>query len=341
MMLQHAQSFAQTADELADFERVGLDVVAVPEAYGFDAVSQLGYLAARTRTVTLLAAILPLYTRSPTLLAMTAAGLDLVSNGRFGLGLGASGPGVITGFHGIPFDAPLGRTREIIDICRAVWTRHPLEHSGRYYRVPGTGPGFSGRPLKLSDHPVRDRVPISVAAIGQKNVALVAEIGDGWQPIFFDPARASEIWGAALAEGASRRDPSLGPLEVMVQTTLGIGSLEAEAVCAMRAQLAFYIGGMGPRGQNFYNDLAVAYGYQDEATAIQDRYLSGDRAGAASIVPEALIRDLSVIGSADDVRERLAAFAAAGVGTLIVRPAGTDHRTRLAQIERLRALVDE
>src|SRR6266446_7041592 len=212
MFLSYAGGFAETVTDLADYERAGLDIVFVPEAYSFDAVSQLGFIAAKTDRLQIASGIFQLYSRTPTLTAMTAAGIDYVSGGRFTLGIGASGPQVIEGWHGVPYDAPIGRTREIIEICRKVWRRERLEYSGRYYTIPlppdqGTG---LGKPLKLINHPVRDRIPIMLAAIGPKNVALTAEIAEGWEPIFFHPEKAAEIWGPSLAEGKAKRDPALG-----------------------------------------------------------------------------------------------------------------------------------
>jgi F420-dependent oxidoreductase-like protein len=341
MMLKRADTFRQTADELVDYENAGLELVAVPEAYSFDAVSQLGYLAARTSRIALAAGILQIYTRTPALTAMTAAGLDHVSNGRFLLGLGASGPQVIEGFHGVRYDAPLGRTRELIEICRTVWRREPLRYDGRYYRIP-LPPHDSGTPsraLRLVDHPLRERIPISVAALGPRNVALTAEVAEGWQPVFLHPERAGEVWGASLREGMSKRDPDLGPLDVMVQAIAGIGAAEPAALAAARRELALYLGGMGTREHNFYNDLAVAYGFPEEAREVQTRYLGGDREGAAAAVPEALLRAVTLIGTPAEVAKQLGAFARAGVTTLLTRPVAADHAGRVAQIARLRELA--
>ena len=209
MSLNYAGGFAETVTELADYEKAGLGIVFVPEAYSFDAVSQLGYIAARTERLQIASGILQLYSRTPALTAMTAAGLDYVSGGRFTLGIGASGPQVIEGWHGVPYDAPVGRTRELIEICRMVWRRERLSYDGRYYQIPlppdrGTG---LGKPLKLINHPVRERIPIMVAAVGPKNVALTAELAEGWQPFFYLPEKAAEVWGGPLAEGMAKRDP--------------------------------------------------------------------------------------------------------------------------------------
>jgi len=341
MPINYAGGFSQTVEELADFEAAGLDIVSVAEAYSFDAVSQLGFIAARTSRLEIASGILQLYTRTPTLTAMTAAGLDFVSGGRFSLGLGASGPQVIEGFHGVVYDAPLGRTREAIEICRKVWRREPVIFDGAHYQVPlpeekGTG---LGKPLKLINRPVRDRIPVILAAIGPRNVALAAEIAEGWQPVFYHPERAADAWGASLAEGAAKRDPELGPLDVMASVAFAITEDPVPFLQGYRDQLALYIGGMGARGRNFYNDLARRYGYEEAATTIQDLYLSGRKAEAAAAVPDDLVRDTSLVGPLEYVRERVAAFAAAGVTTLHVTALAPTHEERVRSIERLRDLM--
>src|SRR5690348_11928269 len=260
----------------------------VSEVYTFDAVSQLGYLAAVTERVELMSAIFPIYSRTPALTAMTAAGLDYVSDGRFVLGLGASGPQVIEGWHGVPYDAPIGRTREVIEICRQVWRRERLSYEGRHYTLPlpaGQGTGL-GKALKLINHPVRDRIPIFVAALGPKNVEMAAELAEGWEPIWYYPEKAAEVWGEALAAGTAKRDPSLPPLEVMPATaSLAIGEDVTGLRELGRPMQALYIGGMGAKGRNFYNNLVVRYGYEAEAAAIQDAYLDGRKDEAAALVP--------------------------------------------------------
>ncbi|WP_019925793.1 LLM class F420-dependent oxidoreductase [Nocardia sp. BMG111209] len=339
--INYAGGFKEVAAEVADLERAGLDIVFVPEAYSFDAVSALGYLAARTDRVQLASGILQLYTRTPTLTAMSAAGLDYVSDGRFILGLGASGPQVIEGFHGVPYDAPIGRTREVVEICRRVWRRERLEFEGKYYRVPlpaerGTG---LGKPLKLINHPVRERIPVLLAALGPKNVELAAEIAEGWQPIFFLPERAQDVWGDALAAGRARRDPALGELEVFAGPALAIGEDVAPLLEFVKPHLALYIGGMGAKGKNFYHSLATKYGYGAEADRIQELYLDGKKEEAAKVVPDDLVRDVSLIGPAGFVKERVAAFAAAGVTVLNVVPMAATPADRVKLIEQLRELV--
>lgn len=340
MQLGYGGPFREAVERIAEFEKAGLDMVSVAEAYSFDAVSQLGYLAARTDRLEITSGILQIYSRTPTLTAMTAAGLDHVSDGRFTLGIGASGPQVVEGFHGVRYDAPIARTREIVEICRQVWRRERVEHHGRHYDIPlppdqGTG---LGKPLKLIDHPVRDRIPISIAGTGPRNVALAAEIAEGWEPIFFHPEKAGLAWGDALASGRALRDPTLGELDVCVGVPLAITEDPGPLLDAVRPQLALYIGGMGARGRNFYNDLARRYGYEAEATLIQDLYLDGHKDEAAAAVPDDLIRAVSLIGPDTVVRERVEALHAAGVTTLKIQPLAAEHTERLRAVERLREL---
>lgn len=342
LSINYAGGFAEVAAEIAEMERAGLDIVFVPEAYSFDAVSALGYLAAKTSRVELASGILQLYTRTPTLTAMTAAGLDYVSSGRFTLGLGASGPQVIEGFHGVRYDAPLGRTRELIEICRQVWRREKVTYDGKYYQIPlpadqGTG---LGKPLKLINHPVRDSIPIVLAAIGQKNVALAAELAQGWQPIHVYPEKIQAVWGDALAAGQARRDPELGALEVFASPALAIGDDVEPLLEFVRPTLALYIGGMGAKGKNFYHQLVTAYGFGPEADRIQELYLSGKKEEATRAVPDELVRAVSLIGPESYVKERIAAFAAAGVTTLNVAPLGADTAARVRLIEQVKALAD-
>jgi F420-dependent oxidoreductase-like protein len=341
MALNYAGGFKETAAELADFEKAGLDIVFVPEAYSYDAVSQLGYLAAVTERVELASGIMQLYSRTPTLTAMTAAGLDYVSEGRFSLGIGASGPQVIEGWHGVPYDAPVGRTRETIEICRAVWRREVLSYDGAYYQIPlppGQGTGL-GKALKLINHPVRDRIPIILAALGPKNVELAAELAEGWEPIFYYPEKAGEVWGSSLAAGRAKRDPTLPPLDVFAQTGLAIGEDVTGLIDLIRPVQALYIGGMGARGRNFYNNLAVRYGYGKEAAAIQDAYLAGRKDEAAALIPQDLLEHVSLIGPKSFVAERVAAMRESGVTTLNVAPMASTHAERVALIEQIKDLA--
>jgi F420-dependent oxidoreductase-like protein len=339
MMLGYAGGFSEAVDELADFERGGLDIVFVPEAYSFDAVSQLGFIAARTTRLEIASGILPIYSRTPALTAMTAAGLDFVSGGRFTLGLGTSGPQVIEGWHGVPYDAPVGRTRELVEICRMVWRRDRLDYQGKHYTLPYEGGTGLGKPLKLINHPVRERIPIVIAALGPKNVALAAEVAEGWQPIFYFPEKAAIAWDAPLAEGKARRDPALGTLDVIASAPLAIGDDVTGLRDLTRPVFALYIGGMGARGRNFYYDLACRFGYERDAGKIQEAYLAGRKDEAAALVPADLVEKTALIGPAGYVAERLEAFRESGVTTLNVTPLAATHAARLADIERVRALA--
>jgi len=342
MMLSYAGGFKAAAEEVIELEKAGLDVVWVPEAYSFDAVSQLGYLAAVTRRVELGSGILPIYSRTPALLAMTAAGLDFVSDGRFILGLGASGPQVIEGFHGVAYDRPLARTREIVDICRKVWRRELLTNAGIYDLPlpPGQGTGLA-KALKLINHPVRRQIPIYLASLGENNVELTAEVADGWLPMFYIPERAAEVWGRSLAAGLARRAADLGPLATVAGGMVGFVDDPAEASGILdlaRPMVALYVGGMGAKGRNFYNSLVCRYGFEVEADRVQELYLAGQRHRAAEAVPAALLRGTNLVGPEGYVRDRIAAFADAGVTTLNVIPMDAD-RVRL--IGRLRAICDD
>lgn len=339
MALSYSGGFKETVAELADYEKAGLDIVFVAEAYSFDAVSQMGYIAARTERLEIASGILPVYSRTPALLAMTAAGLDYVSDGRFTLGLGASGPQVIEGFHGVPYSAPLGRTREVIEIARKVWKRERLEYQGKHYTMPLQGGTGLGKPLKLINAPVRERIPIVIAAIGPKNVELAAELAEGWLPIFYMPEKAADVWGPSLAAGAARRAPELGGLDVIATAHLAIGDDVAGLLEFGRPMAALYIGGMGAKGKNFYNDLAVRYGYEKEAAEIQDLYLAGKKDEAAARVPHELLEKMSLIGSEGFVRDRLAAMRESGVTTINVTPIASTHEERVRLIEKVKELA--
>jgi F420-dependent oxidoreductase-like protein len=323
MTLNYAGGHEESARQAAELEKVGLDVVWVAEAYSFDAPSFMGYLAAKTERIGIGSAILPIYSRTPTLLAMTAAGVDALSGGRAILGLGASGPQVIEGFHGVPYDRPLGRTREIIEICRDVWARKaPLTHDGASYHIPlpaGQGTGL-GKPLKIINHPVRPRIPIWVAALGEKNVAMTAEVADGWLPIFFIPEKVKDVFGPSLSEGAAKRDPSLEPLQISAGGLFAIGE-ESEVAPVRelsRPMLALYIGGMGAREMNFHFDVFVRMGFESEATKIQDLYLDGHKEDAAAAVPTAMVEKIALIGPKAKIVDDLAAWQESIATSLLV-----------------------
>ena len=343
MQLQYAGGFKESAAQVADYERAGLDIVWVAEAYGFDAPSFMGYLAATTESITIASGILPIYTRTPTLIARTAAGIDAMTEGRSLLGLGASGPQVIEGFHGLAYDAPIGRTREIIQICRQVWKREaPLEHRGRYYEMPldpakGTG---LGKPLKIIAHPVRDEIPIFVASLGSKNVQMTAEVADGWLPIFYIPERARDVWGADLDAGFAKRGDDRGPLEVVAGGVVCITDDPGPVLDFGRGMAALYIGGMGAKGKNFYNQLACRYGYEAEAAEIQDLYLAGKKKEAAALVPDEFLELTNLVGPEGYVRERIEAFRESGVSILNIVPVTLDGSSPVELIEKVKAWAD-
>ena len=327
-------------DLVLEAERLGYDQVWCGESYGSDCVSPIAWVLARTTRIKAGTSIMQMQARTPACAAMTAMTLQALSNNRFLLGVGASGPQVIEGWHGVPYDAPIGRAREIIEICRMVWRRERLAYQGRYYQLPLEGGTGLGKPLKLINHPVRERIPIALAAIGPKNVALAAELAESWMPIFYLPEKAGQVWGAAVAEGSAKRDPSLGPLDVIAHAALAIGDDVTGLRDHGRPQLALYIGGMGARGRNFYNDLARRFGYEAEAKAIQDAYLDGRKAEAEALVPADLVERTSLIGPESYVRERLAAYREAGVTTLNLTPLAPTHEARVRLIEQVRAIAD-
>jgi F420-dependent oxidoreductase-like protein len=340
--LGYAGGFEEAVDEIVALEREGLDTVWVAEAYGFDGVSLMGYLAARTESVRIASGILPIYTRTPTLLAMTAAGVDALSGGRAMLGLGASGPQVIEGFHGVPYDAPVARIREIIEICRQVWKRQRVSYQGAKYTLPlpaeqGTG---LGKPLKLITQPVREEVPIAIAALGVKSVQQTAELADGWLPVFYLASKANERWGAALEAGRQKRDPARAPLEVFAGGGVGIGEGLEPLRDQGRPMTALYVGGMGARGKNFYNDVFASYGYEREAREIQDLYLSGKKAEAAAAVPKSFVEATTLIGPRAFVAERVAELKESGVTCLNVSLVGRTLADRIRTLEALREIAD-
>jgi F420-dependent oxidoreductase-like protein len=285
--------------------------------------------------VQIAAGILPIYTRTPSLIAMTAAGVDNLSDGRAILGLGASGPQVIEGFHGVTYDKPVARTREISDICRQVWRREKVQNDG-LYPIPlpeGQGTGL-GKPLKLINHPVRADIPIWVASLGDKNVEMTAELANGWLPHILMPEKTREVFGPALDAGFAKRAPELGPLQI---TGGGILALEEEmfepARQLARGMFALYIGGMGARGRNFYNTVFQRQGFADEAKLVQDLYLDGKKDEAAAALPDEFIERVTLIGPAGHVRERIAALGEAGVTHLHVSPVSGAAPKLISQVK--------
>ncbi len=305
-------------------EAEGYDSVWVAEAWGSDAVTILSWIGAKTTSIRLGTAILQMPARTPAMTAMTAATLDALSGGRLLLGLGLSGPQVVEGWHGRPYGKPLGKTREYVAIVRAAIARNePLVHDGEHYQLPYRGPGTTGlgKPLKLITHPVRADIPIYLASIGPKNVALTAEIADGWLPVFVSPERYDEVFVPALQEGFARRADGVAD-----QTDFGVapsvGALVSDDIVAarnaMRPTLALYIGGMGAKGRNFYNDLAVRYGYEQAASEVQDLYLAGQPRAAMAAIPDELIDEVCLVGPPERIRDRLEAWRATGATSLLV-----------------------
>ncbi|WP_435748144.1 LLM class F420-dependent oxidoreductase [Nocardioides sp. SYSU DS0663] len=337
MPLMYDGNPRQAADQVAALEKAGLDTVWVAEAYGFDSPTLMGYLAAKTETLEIGAAILNVFSRTPGALLQTAAGLDNVSGGRAVIGLGASGPQVIEGFHGLPYDKPLGRTREVITILRQGLRREPLDHQGKIFTLPlpsDQGLGL-GKPLKLLTRPERPSVPLWVAALGDANVAMTAEVADGWLPFLFLPEKARAVWGEALDKGTAKRSADLAPLQVAAGGMVAIG--EGEDTKALldfaRPMYALYVGGMGARGKNFYNELACQYGYEKEAKQIQDLYLDGKKKEAEALVPLEWLEAGNLVGPESYVKERIAAFAEAGVTNLQLTPASADPAATIAQVK--------
>ena len=303
MKISTTIGFSGDPDKLAsrarDLESAGVDLLWGGEIYGYDLVSTLAYLAGKTERVQLMTGILPLYSRSPALIAQTAATIDALSGGRFVLGLGSSGPQVIEGWHGVPFERPLARTRDTIEICRKVWSGDRVAHEGDTYSLPlpeGEGTGL-GKPLKFMDRPPNHDIPVFLASIGPKNVELAAEVAHGWQTIHFVPDRFEQVWGDSLAAGRAKRSDELPPLQIIAGGTVALGSGPHvdQARDAARNLIAFYVGGMGAKSKNFYNDLFKRYGWEEEAEEIQDLFLSGKRAEAVAAVPEGVHRAVGAV----------------------------------------------
>jgi F420-dependent oxidoreductase-like protein len=334
MPLTYSGDLKEAVDQVVALEQAGLDIVWVAEAYGFDSPTLMGYLAAKTETVTIGSAILNIYSRTPALIAQTAAGLDYVSDGRAILGVGASGPQVVEGWHGVPYAKPLGRTREVVDIVRRALRREVLSNDG-IVKLPlpaeqGTG---LGKPLKMLQHPVRDSVPVYIASLGPKSVQATAEIADGWLPFLYIPEKAGEVWGGSLEAGKARRDPALGPLEISAGGMIAVGDDVKGLLDFVRPMAALSIGGMGARGKNFYNDLACQYGYEAEAKKIQDLYLDGHKKEAEAEVPVELLELANLVGPESYVKERIEAFRESGVSTLQVTPVSDDPVGLIRQVK--------
>jgi len=345
MGINYGGGFKEAVSRVVDLEKAGLDQVWIAEAYSFDAISQVGYLAAKTERVEIGTGIVNVYSRTAALMAMTAAGCDYVSDGRFILGLGASGPQVIEGFHGVPYEKPMQRIKEYIEACRMIWKREEkFDYQGQTFQAPlpdGQGTGL-GKPLKIINHPVRSDIPIWWASLKDRSVEATAEMADGWLPIMFMPEKFQSVWGRQLKAGTAKRDPSLKRLDISAGGMLAIdesltGEARTKVLDMARPHMALYVGGMGARGKNFYNDIACAYGYEKEAGEVQDLYLDGKKDEAAAALPAEWLELSHLVGPKSYVKERVAAFKEAGVTVLSVNPVGPNA---VEQIELLREIVD-
>jgi F420-dependent oxidoreductase-like protein len=316
-------------------DALGFHSVWTSEAYGSDAISPLAWIGGRTQRIRLGTAIAQMPARSPATTAATAATLDHLSGGRVLLGLGTSGPQVAEGWHGQAWGKPLARTREYVAIVRAILRRQePLEHHGAHYDIPYSGADATGlgTPLKIIVRPLRPEIPIYLAAIGPRNVALAAEIADGWLPIFFSPERFGDTHRPSLEEGFARRGGRPDDWDLAPQVPVALADDLAAARDALRPLLALYVGGMGARGQNFYARLAARYGFEAEAAQIQDLYLEGKTPQAAAAVPDALIDQVALVGDRARIADRLAAFEECGATTLILQTRQPEALRLLAEL---------
>jgi F420-dependent oxidoreductase-like protein len=322
---EHQLELVRTAEEAR------FDSAWVAEAYGSDAATVLGWLASQTSRIKIGAAIFQMPARSPAMTAMTAATLDQLSGGRMVIGIGTSGPQVAEGWHGQRFAKQLLRTREYVEIVRKALSRERLVYDGEYYKLPL--PDGPGKALKLTIAPVQERIPIYIASIGPKNMQLTGEVADGWLPVFFSPEHVGEA-RALLEEGAARAGRAIdGSFDIAPNVNVCIDDDVERARDQMRYFIALYVGGMGSRERNFYNTLVQSYGFEDAAREIQDLYLDGRKDEAAAAVPPELIDTITLVGPRETVRERLAVYRDAGVGTLIVSTISADleHSKRMVR----------
>jgi F420-dependent oxidoreductase-like protein len=310
-------------DLVTEADNLGYDSVWAAEAWGSDAITVLSWIAARTERIKVGSAILQMPARTPAITAMTAVTLNELSGGRFLLGLGLSGPQVVEGWHGVAYGKPLGRTREYVSIVRSIVARQePLRHDGDHYQIPYRGEGATGlgKPLTLITHP-QHPLPIYLASIGPKNVELTAEIADGWLPVLYSPQRAAKVYGPVLAAGfAASGDPTKASRFDIVASVIAVVTDDVErARLRAKPTIALYVGGMGAKGRNFYNDLVKRYGYEAEAEEIQRLYLDGKRREATMAVPDQLVDEISLIGTPAMIRDRLDVWRSSGVTTLSIQ----------------------
>lgn len=319
------------ADNLAvarEADRLGYSVCWAAEAYGSDAATVLSWVAAQTERIDVGSAIFQIPARTPAMTAMTAATLDSLSGGRFRLGLGVSGPQVSEGWYGVRFDKPLARTREYVEIIRKAMSRERLTHEGANWTLPL--PGGPGKPLKLTVHPVREYIPLYIAAIGPKNLEQTGEIADGALVIFFAPEHAEATTVGSLRAGREKAGKTLDGFDLVPTVPLAVGEDVRALADQFRPYTALYVGGMGSAKQNFYNKLAQRMGYEKEAAEIQEKYLAGDKQGAAAAIPHELIDSTTLLGPVERISDRMKAYAEAGVTTLSLTPAGFTLEERVA-----------
>jgi F420-dependent oxidoreductase-like protein len=325
-------ALAQEAD------RLGFDSVWTAEAYGSDAATVLGWLAGQTTRIRLGAGILQIPARSPAMTAMTAATIDQLSGGRMLLGLGASGPQVAEGWHGQRFGRQLQRTREYVEVVRMALERRRVEYHGETLQLPL--PDGPGKALKLTIAPVQDRMPIYLAAIGPRNIALAGEIADGWLPILLSPEHLPHL-RALLEEGAARAGRTLDGFDIATTVGLSVDDDLDRARDAMRPNLALYVGGMGSPERNFYNQLVRRYGFEDAAREVQEHYMAGRRTEAMAALPDALIDQVTLAGPADRVLDRLRAYRDAGVGTVCVAPVPAPPEQLVEQLRLVARIAEQ
>ncbi|MGZ4127919.1 MAG: LLM class F420-dependent oxidoreductase [Actinomycetota bacterium] len=313
--LQDRASLIALAREAED---LGYDCIWCSEVYTYDAFTTLTQIACETTTIKVGTNIAQIYARTPALLATTAASLDQLSGGRLILGVGASGPQVIEGWHGVPYDRPVQRTREIIEIARAVWSGQKVFHEGSVFTLT--------KGLKLLNSGHRPNIPIYVASLGPRNVEMTAEVADGWLPFPFSSERAREVFDEPIKAGLAKRAPERGPFRIAPFAPVFVGDTE-QGLNGARMVVGFYIGGMGSKEKNFYNQLVQRYGFVEEARTVQEMFLGGDKAGAIAATPDDLVDQVSIVGDEARVRDRLQAFAEAGATELVVSFLG-DPATR-------------
>ncbi|MBK9706261.1 MAG: LLM class F420-dependent oxidoreductase [Acidobacteria bacterium] len=300
-------------------DKLGYHSVWTAEAYGSDAVSPLVWLAAKTEKINVGTAIMQMTARVPAMAAMTAATIDLLTGGRMLVGIGASGPQVVEGWHGVPYGKPVTRAREYVEVMRKIWKREEsLEFHGEHYDIPCKDGSGLGKPLKLIIHPLRNSIPVYLAAIGPKNVALAAEVADGWLPIFFSPERMN-VYNEWLDEGFSKagNGKSIANFDIAPTVAIQVGDDIDACRNQIKPNLALYIGGMGAREKNFYFNLACRYGYEEAANKIQDLFLAGKKMEAVMAVPDALVDEVALCGPRERIAERLQSWKTCGITTMI------------------------